>query len=95
MLDPHMHRNALYPHVHPCIADALYLDVHPQFLVASASVEWIGGGGCLRRDKMCMCVQCIVHCITVVMSMLGGIVGSWEGPVEMLKDNIGGGVELH
>ena len=84
MLDPHMHRNALYPHVHPCIADALYLDVHPQFLVASASVEWIGGGGCLRRDKMCMCVHSSLHhCCYVdawgVSWELGGPCGDVEG----------------
>ena len=46
---------------------------------------------------MRVCAMCIVHCITVVMSMLGGVVGSWElvvgsweGPVEMLKDNMAG-----
>ena len=44
----------------------------------------------------CACVgnvhSSLYHCCFVDAR---GLVGSWEGPVEMLKDNMGGGVELH
>ena len=76
MLDPHMHRNALYPHVHLCIADALYLDVHPQFLVASASVEWIGGVGVFDEIR-CACVR-NVHSSLHLCCYVDAWGGSWE-----------------
>ena len=40
-----------------------------------------------------MCVHSSLHHCCYVDAW--GVFGSWEGPMEMLKDNMGGGVELH
>ena len=46
----------------------------------------------IRCACVCNVHSSLHHCCYVDA---WGLVGSWEGPVEMLKDNMGGGVELH